>query len=247
MQLPRFSHVSYASDYMRIAIQLIENHNFSTEIKEIKILDLPAGNGWISDQLAHKGYQAISADINNQRPDFVQVDMENALPFEDHSFDAVICCEGIEHIFSPFHFFSELERVLRPGGILIISTPNIQNLYSRVQFLCTGYLFQFDPFNNPILKKGELADKGHISPVGLTQLIYWSQHLNLTVNPPLGSRYKKRWLLPFLLPLLFLGRFWSYRDWKKTSNDIHTRFITDYMFRVPVLLSRSIIFSAVKH
>ena len=190
-----------------------------------------------SQSLSNQRGPLLSADINEERPDFVQVDMEKCLPFEDQAFDAAICCEGIEHVLSPFQLFSELSRVLKVGGVLIITTPNIQNLYSRVQFLYTGYLFQFDPFDKPILNKGQLADKGHILPVGLTQLIYWSRHFNLVVHPPHGSRYKGRWLLLSLIPVLLAGKFWSYRDWRKTSNEDQTRFISGYMFRMPALLS----------
>jgi SAM-dependent methyltransferase len=47
-----------------------------------------------------------------------------ALPFEDESFDVAICIEVLEHLFSPDKATAEICRVLRPGGILIASTPN---------------------------------------------------------------------------------------------------------------------------
>jgi SAM-dependent methyltransferase len=46
------------------------------------------------------------------------------LPFADASFDVVVSFETIEHTADPAHFLDELWRVLRPGGPLIISTPN---------------------------------------------------------------------------------------------------------------------------
>lgn len=212
---PKFSHVPYASDYMKIAVDLTQRHFTQREIVQPKVLDIPAGNGWIGETLKKAGYDTISADINEERRNFTQADMEKRLPFEDASFDAVICCKGIEHVFCPFQLFSELQRILRSNGLLIITTPNIQNLYSRIQFLCTGYLFQFDPFNKPVPQQGEKIDKGHISPVGLTQLLYWSHYFELIPNQVQGSRYKKRWLVPFLLPFLVIGKIWSYLDWKK--------------------------------
>lgn len=240
-----FSHVPYASDYMRIATRKVMDH-FNGNLQGKMVLDIPAGNGWIGDELGKIGCKVISADINDERPDFTPVDMEKTLPFLDASFDAVICCEGIEHVFSPFHLFSELQRILRPSGILIVTTPNIQNLYSRIQYLCTGYLFQFDPFDKTVLNSGQLFDKGHVSPVGLTQLIYWSEYFNLRINEPSGSRYKKRWLLPLLLPVIMFGKLWAWNDWKKTINDDKRKFIIDFLFSTPVLLSRSVIFSATK-
>jgi SAM-dependent methyltransferase len=46
------------------------------------------------------------------------------LPFKDSSFDAVICSEVIEHVPADARVFDELERVLKPGGCLILGTPD---------------------------------------------------------------------------------------------------------------------------
>jgi 2-polyprenyl-3-methyl-5-hydroxy-6-metoxy-1,4-benzoquinol methylase len=122
-----FSHLPYPTDYMEIAVKKVKNH-LKDNLKNKKLLDLPAGNGWIEEQLTEYGMEVISADINEDKPNFYQVDMEKPLPFSDEQFDAIICCEGIEHIFSPFELFTEFSRTLKKGGILIITTPNIQNL-----------------------------------------------------------------------------------------------------------------------
>jgi SAM-dependent methyltransferase len=47
-----------------------------------------------------------------------------ALPFADASFDAVICSEVLEHVPDDLAIFQELTRVLRPGGTLILGTPD---------------------------------------------------------------------------------------------------------------------------
>jgi SAM-dependent methyltransferase len=46
------------------------------------------------------------------------------LPFEDASFDLAICFEAIEHVEGPEKALAELRRVLRPDGVLIVSSPN---------------------------------------------------------------------------------------------------------------------------
>jgi SAM-dependent methyltransferase len=46
-----------------------------------------------------------------------------ALPAADGSFDAVICSQVLEHIFTPGEFLAEINRVLRPGGSLLLTTP----------------------------------------------------------------------------------------------------------------------------
>ena len=53
----------------------------------------------------------------------VNVDVEG-LPFESEFFDAVLAGEILEHLWSPFAFLAETNRVLRPGGMLVISTPH---------------------------------------------------------------------------------------------------------------------------
>jgi len=240
-----FSHVPYSTDYMEIAVNTVKNH-FKDNFKNKKVLDLPAGNGWIGKQLGEYGMEVTSADINKDKPNFSQVDMEKPLPFSDEKFDAIICCEGIEHIFSPFELFTEFSRTLKKGGILIITTPNIQNLYTRWQFLCSGYLFQFDPFNKAPLKDHLVADKGHISHISYGQLRYYTEHFGMKVEPPTGGRMKRIILLPILFPILIIGFWWNYRDWKRTSGQPSRKEIIKHLFNLRVLLSRSLVFIATK-
>jgi SAM-dependent methyltransferase len=47
------------------------------------------------------------------------------LTFDDSSFDAILCYETIEHMPCPEDFVEELARVLKPGGLLVLTTPNI--------------------------------------------------------------------------------------------------------------------------
>jgi SAM-dependent methyltransferase len=44
-------------------------------------------------------------------------------PVADESFDAVLCSQVLEHIFAPTEFLAEIRRVLRPGGVLLLTTP----------------------------------------------------------------------------------------------------------------------------
>lgn len=49
------------------------------------------------------------------------------LPYCDGAFDAVTCLDVIEHVLDPRQFLRELARVLRPGGVLVLTTPNIRH------------------------------------------------------------------------------------------------------------------------
>jgi len=245
MNQSTFSHVPYPSDYMKIAVKKVKNH-FKDNFNMKKVLDIPAGNGWVGEQLTEFGMKVISADINEEKPHFAQVDMEKLLPFLDEEFDAIICCEGIEHIFSPFQLFNEFSRTLKKGGILIITTPNIQNLYSRWQFLCSGYLFQFDPFNQIPLKDNEVGDKGHISHISYGQLRYYTEYFGMKIETPTGGRMKRIILLPFFLPVLIIGLWWNYRDWRRMGGKSVQKEIIKHLFNLHLLLSRSLVFIATK-
>ena len=62
---------------------------------------------------------------------------KDIFPFADASFDLVLCMETIEHLtYSPTHMLTETHRVLRPGGRLVLSTPNSINMKQTVALVC---------------------------------------------------------------------------------------------------------------
>lgn len=67
-------------------------------------------------------------------------------PYEDNCFDLVLWCEVIEHLTeNPVHALSEIHRVLRPGGALVLSTPNAARVESIARLLNGGNLY--DPYH----------------------------------------------------------------------------------------------------
>lgn len=58
-----------------------------------------------------------------------------SLPFADDSFDAVVCTEVLEHLFAPHRAARELCRVLRPGGVVIVTVPNVAYWRRRAELL----------------------------------------------------------------------------------------------------------------
>ena len=109
------------------------------------VLDAPCGgSAALTLALIERGFHAIGADVDPQAGArlgnaFAKVDLDAALPWQDHSFEAIFSTEGIEHLENHFSFLREMCRVLEPGGILVLTTPNITALRSRVRFFGSGF------------------------------------------------------------------------------------------------------------
>ncbi len=94
------------------------------------ILDLGSGKGSRSLFLQSKGLKTIAFDINQSSLDLynnkiktVCGDMNNGLPFESGTFNGVLCTEVLEHTSTPDKVISEISRVLKEDGTLVITTP----------------------------------------------------------------------------------------------------------------------------
>jgi SAM-dependent methyltransferase len=78
-----------------------------------------------------------------------------AIAHEDSSFDTVISCETIEHVPNPRKAVNELARVIKPGGRLLLTTPNYLGVYGlyRGYLRLTGrrYTEEGQPINNFML------------------------------------------------------------------------------------------------
>lgn len=71
-------------------------------------------------------------------PKCAAADMEGRLPLADASVDVLVCVEGIEHVVDRHRVLGEFRRVLKPGGRLLLTTPNLLSARARLAYALTG-------------------------------------------------------------------------------------------------------------
>lgn len=173
-----------------------------------RILDVGAGEGYFCKLAAERGYRVEACDLDSRLfklPEipFHQADLSQGLPLPDASFDAVVSIEVLEHLENQARFMSEVLRVTRPGGTVILTTPNILSLPSRWHFFLYGYTDCAPRPLDPCCP--ELAMQ-HISPIGLPQILFLLERFGGELVQ-LGTNRRRRsaWLPMILLyPLLAL-------------------------------------------
>lgn len=153
-------------------------------------MDIPSGPGILAQALAARGFMDIVAvDLlptsefrGGAGTRYVRHDIEMPLPFPDAAFDVVVSREGIEHLICPFGFLREACRVLRPGGFLFLTTPNIMSVDGRIKFLLTGYFPKFRDMVNDRAGLRHQGHQAHISPIYFWQLVTCLERFGLRLE-----------------------------------------------------------------
>lgn len=119
-------------------------------------LDVGCGDGRTAGLwLARRGCRYVGADLSATAVaqarelglDARVVSDASQLPFEDDMFAGVLAVEVLEHLFEPQKAVAEFRRVLRPGGVLFVSLPNVAYWRRRLELLLLG---RFDPLGDDL-------------------------------------------------------------------------------------------------
>jgi SAM-dependent methyltransferase len=161
-------------------------------------LDAGAGEGALTRRIVDLGYQVEACDLNPPRfkaedIDCREVDLNRDLPYADGYSDLVSCVETIEHLRDPWKAVSEFGRVLSPGGHLVLTTPNVLSLPSRITYLIDGEFrfFRYHRLLESPATRYQKLDK-HINPLDFAELEYILREGGFCVEALAANRYTRR-------------------------------------------------------
>ncbi|MBU0763367.1 MAG: class I SAM-dependent methyltransferase [Bacteroidetes bacterium] len=113
-------------------VEVVYQELLTEDIAGKKLLDAGSGTGWFSKAACERGAIVTSMDLGENLLAQVAKKCKSEriigsileIPFEENTFDYVVSSEVIEHTPDPLAAIDELYRVLKPGGIMVLTTPN---------------------------------------------------------------------------------------------------------------------------
>src|SRR5208282_932556 len=123
---------------------------------DLKAADLGSGPGAMAARLAELGCDVLAADLSKSgfaaelphvTVDFNQPDFASLLG--TRQFSLVTAIEVIEHVESPIGFLRNVARLLAPGGVAVLTTPNVDSLPARFKFFLSGRIRTMDEHGEP--------------------------------------------------------------------------------------------------
>ncbi len=109
-----------------------------------RVLDVGCSTGYLAERMQKQGSTVVGLDVDERSAELARQfceavyvgDVETMeLPFEPGTFDVILCGDLIEHLRDPQAFLARIRPFLRPGGRLVLSTPNIANWAMRLSLL----------------------------------------------------------------------------------------------------------------
>ena len=227
-----------------------------------RILDLGAGAGYMTQKMSailreqglRPAEHLLAMDLFGDsyrcaEVPFRQADLNQALPLDSDSFDAIYSIEVIEHLRRPYDFLAECHRVLKPGGLLVFSTPNTLHALSRIKQFFTGFSDLYLPPSIKPENGGRLC--GHIMPLPYSYHVFGLRAAGFTEIRFVSDRIKRGAMVFALLlfPLFKLSSWLHQKRVRRYGAEVYAE--NAEALRVTnsfaMLTSRSCIIVARKH
>jgi SAM-dependent methyltransferase len=184
-----------------------------------RVLDLGAGHGAFSRRLTDLGFSVLAVDQDEAsfqatEVEFRRVDFNDPAAVAEFTqaqqgqFDAVIGMEVIEHVENPWEYVRLLTRLAKPGGLVVVTTPNVQSWVAQWNQLVSSRPYHFE--------LGDETSSGHINPVPSWELLLIARRTGLTDGTIVGlCRLPWFWVTRnvklmlggvLMLPFMIVGR-----------------------------------------
>ncbi len=223
----------------------------------VRVADIGAGEGFLSQLLGEHVRTKLGKEprdvitASDIFPEYFRysaikcekISPDGRLPYADASIDIACSLEVVEHVEDQFAFARELYRILKPGGMAIISTPNVLNINSRWRYLHSGFAVLFDPL---LLSSADpVHTSGHIDPVSYYYLAYQLRRAGFVSTSVEYDRFKTsaRFLAVLCAPVILIGNLLFRRRLNGRKKDVATEnaSILKDLWSLGMLTSRSVI------
>lgn len=177
-----------------------------------KALDVGCGNGEIANRLFNAGWIIDTIEINSLSDDGLKRRIRNQFSgdlcvpetFNLDKYDLIIFGDVLEHLVNPYEVLLKYRDFLEPQGSIVISVPNIANIYTRLTIL----IGRFNYTDSGIL------DKTHLRFFTLKTLLKLLEESKLIVS------FLKYSIIPFELKYKHLRFFFESKFWQFTLHAI---------------------------
>ena len=215
---------------------------------DFAIVDAPCGEGTLAAAFREAGFRVLGLDIERHAQAllgeaFQVADLNARLPLAGRSFDLVVSVEGIEHLENPHLFLREAGRVLKDNGWLIVTTPNIVSLRSRVRFLGSGFYHR----DSMPLNETSRHPLHHIGLRSFPQLRYDLHTLGFQLHDVVATHTKPvSYLYAIFIPWMFFYTSIAFRKEKDKVQRRRNREILRTLFSRSVLFGENLLLLARK-
>jgi len=235
------------------AIRFFDAYLKANNVKGKKVIDLSAGSGYIINEFYKAGADVSLYDLFPDQNQFCPVachEIDLQKPFSDiGKADIVLLGETIEHLPNQFFFFSEASKLLKPGGVLILTTPNLSSLRSRF----SQFVMESEHYSHPAPNETDAFTKWPGSTEGYFGKLFISGLLRLrTLAAINGLKIRKvyktkasstSYLLMFWYPVIYY--FSAKNKRRQIKADATNKEIYEEIFRlntsVDILTSKHLI------